>query len=205
MHEVAALAEQVSDSVDSLDALLNNAGMYAKNRKVTAEGFELTMAVNHFAPFLLTNRLIAQLNRAPLARIVNVSSMTHNGAKLDLDDLLLEGDWSSYDAYSTSKLANILFTRQLAENLRKTRITTNALHPGVVGTKLLRAGFGNGGISVDAGAQTSVYLVSDDRVAGVSGKYFVASREERVSKRAQDPRLARALWEKSAELLEQHL
>ena len=109
------------------------------------------MAVNHFAPLLLTNRLEELLTAAPFGRVVTVSSMTHSGASVNMDDLLLERGWDSYGAYATSKLANILFTRRLAENLRKTRVTANSLHPGVVATKLLRAGFGSGGANRVAG------------------------------------------------------
>ena len=205
MDEVAALATQVISEVDALDALLNNAGIYPAQRKITADGFELTMAVNHFAPFLLTNRLIKLLKAANSARIVTVSSTTHNGASLNVDDLLLEHKCDSYAAYSASKLANILFTRQPARNLDKTRVTANSLHPGVVRTKLLRKAFSGGGTSVEDGARTSVYLVGGRRVAGVSGKYFVDSQEQPASKKAQDLRLARALWGETTALLIQHL
>ena len=163
------------------------------------------MAVNHFAPFLLTNRLEELLTAAPFVRVVTVSSMTHSGASLNMDDLLLERGWDSYGAYATSKLANILFTRRLAENLRKTRVTANSLHPGVVATKLLRAGFSNGGASIEDGAKTSVYLVDDKRVAGVTGKYFVDCREQHSSKYSLESRLAQQLWERSIELLLHYL
>jgi len=205
MDEVRQLATQVHARVTALDALLNNAGIYPAQRKISVDGFELTMAVNHFAPFLLTNRLEELLTAAPSGRVVTVSSMTHSGVSLNMDDLLLERGWDSYSAYATSKLANILFTRRLAENLRKTRVTANSLHPGVVATKLLRAGFGNGGASIEDGAKTSVYLVDDKRVAGVTGKYFVDCREQRSSKNSLESRLAQELWERSMELLLHYL
>ncbi|MDA0822902.1 MAG: SDR family NAD(P)-dependent oxidoreductase [Proteobacteria bacterium] len=197
LREVAALAEQVVTATASLDALINNAGIYAKQRRITVDGFELTMGVNHFAPFLLTLKLLPTLKLAKAARIVNVSSMTHSGATLDLKDLSFERAWSSYDSYAASKLANILFTQQLANDLKHTSITANSLHPGVIGTKLLRSGFGGGGASVVDGARTSVFLATSPQVANLSGKYFVNCRQEKSSKKSTDPELAIALWRAS--------
>jgi retinol dehydrogenase-12 len=205
MADVVDLSIQVKAEVSALDVLVNNAGIYSDSREINPDGFEMTMAVNYFAPFLLTHHLLANLTCAPNARIVNVSSMTHSGASLDLDDLRFERGWSSYAAYSTSKLADILFTRRLAADLDQTRVTANALHPGVVGTKLLRQGFGMGGESVEDGARCSVFLATSPKVARVSGKYFVDCKEHKPSAKARDDRLGLKLWDTSLHLLEDYL
>ena len=184
-----------------LRVLVNNAGVYEKRRHVTGEGFELTMAVNHFAVFLLTRRLLDRLVAAPAGRIVTVSSMVHQGASIDLDDLAFEGGFDGYRAYAASKLANLLFTRSLARRVAGTRVTANAPHPGVIGTKLLRAAFSMRGASVQQGARTSVYLAASDEVAGVSGRYFVDCRAAAPSREACDEALAEALWQRSEALL----
>lgn len=205
MREVVSLAAQVADLAPALDVLINNAGVYATARELTEDGFERTMAVNHFAHFLLTRHLIVNLERAVQARIVTVSSGTHHSGRLTLDDLTGSVGWTSYGAYSNSKLANVLFTRALAKRLARTRITANALHPGVVGTKLLRAGFGAGGGPVSQGARTSVFLASAPELTGVSGKYFVDCRETPVARNAQDERIAESLWAESERLLKAFL
>ncbi|MCC6709893.1 MAG: SDR family NAD(P)-dependent oxidoreductase, partial [Gammaproteobacteria bacterium] len=114
LAQVRTLASQVAALTQRLDVLINNAGLYAKRRSLTADGFELTMGVNHFAPFLLTHHLLPLLRATPGARIVNVSSMTHDGAAFDIEDLDLTQRWDAYGAYATSKFANVLFTRALA-------------------------------------------------------------------------------------------
>lgn len=180
-----------------LDVLVNNAGLYTRTRQLSQDGYELTFQVNHLAPFLLTNLLLPSMNDG--ARIVNVSSALHASGALDFDDLMLERRYSGAAAYAQSKLANVLFTRELARRQRKA--TANALHPGVVATRLLREGFGGfGGVSPGEGAKTPVYLSLSPLVAGVSGKYFVDAREATPSARALDDELARRLWEASARL-----
>jgi NAD(P)-dependent dehydrogenase (short-subunit alcohol dehydrogenase family) len=205
MRQVVALAEQVAKLAPKLDVLLNNAGVFEKRRQLTEDGFERTMAVNHFAPYLLTRRLGPTVQAAPAGRIVVVASMAHSGGELALDDLTFARGYDGYGAYSASKLANILFTRSLAQRLEGTRVTVNSLHPGVIGTKLLRAGFGMGGAPVEEGARTSVYLATSDEVAGVSGKYFVGCREATPSREARDPALAEGLWRESESLLAEFL
>lgn len=203
--EVVALADQITSQFPALDVLLNNAGIYPTTREITVDGFELTMAVNYFSHYLLTLRLLPTLKNAPDPRIINVSSMTHSGASLVIDDLCFEKSWDAYAVYASSKLANLLFTHQLAKSTKKTRICANACHPGVIGTKLLRAGFSMGGATVEAGASTSVFLASDAAAGGISGKYFIDSRQARASAQATNDRLALALWNKSAELLAPYL
>ncbi len=192
LAQVLTLADQVTTLTSHLDVLINNAGLYAQQRSMTLDGFELTMGVNHFAPFLLTHRLLPLLAKATAARIVNVSSMTHNGATLDLDDLDLVHGWSGYGAYASSKLANVLFTRALAARLVGT--TANALHPGVIGTKLLKKAFRMQGAQVSDGARTSVYLATSPAVAAITGAYFDQCRESTVDGRARDGRLVEAFW-----------
>ena len=133
------------------------------------------------------------------ARIVNVSSQVHLGAEIDWDDLMAEKSWSGYRAYGQSKLANLLFTRELAR--RQNKATVNALHPGVIGTKLLQSGFGSmGGGSLQRGAETAVYLATSKEVEGLTGKYFANSHEASPSPRALDGEAARRLWDVSARL-----
>lgn len=205
LSDVVALAQQVRDATPALDALVNNAGIYASRREVTDDGFETTIAVNHFAPFVLTHQLLDALKAAPAGRIVNVSSMTHSGAKLDPAALNIERGWDPYQAYAASKLANIVFTRQLATNLQRTAVTANALHPGVIGTKLLRAGFSIKGDSAANGARTSVFLADDPAVQGLSGRYFVDCREASPSRAAQDDKLAQAVWDATATAVSAYL
>ena len=201
--EVVELAHQVREASPRLDVLINNAGLYAAQRRLTADGFELTMAVNHFAPFLLTHHLLPVLENTPGARIVNVSSMTHDGADFDLDDLDLARGWSAYGAYATSKLANVLFTRALATRLQTT--TANALHPGVIGTKLLKSAFRMQGAAVAEGARTSVYLATAPQVAQTSGAYFDNCRERKLGPVARDETLANGLWAASERRLATYL
>lgn len=194
MAQVVRLAHQVRAQAPALDVLINNAGVYEPRRRLTADGLEATLAVNHFAPFLLTRRLLPQLGEAAAARVVNVSSIAHQNGSLDLDDLTFASGYDAFDAYAATKLANILFTLALAHRLAGTRITANALHPGVIGTKLLHAAFDIRGATVNEGARTSVYLATSEKVSGVSGKYFIDCRETRPSRLARDAELAERLW-----------
>lgn len=199
LAEVVVLARQVQAITPQLDVLINNAGLYAAQRSVTVDGFELTMGVNHFAPFLLTHYLLPQLLNTRGARIVNVSSMTHNGAEFNLNDVDLSQRWSAYGAYATSKLANVLFTRGLAA--RHPTLTANALHPGVIGTKLLKNAFRMQGAAPADGARCSVYLATSPAVAAISGAYFDDSRERAADSRAGDGHLVNALWSVSLQRL----
>jgi NAD(P)-dependent dehydrogenase (short-subunit alcohol dehydrogenase family) len=205
MRQVVALADQVRQLAPALDILINNAGVFERRRQLTAEGFERTMAVNHFAPFLLTRCLLPSIGSAPAGRVVVVSSIAHQSGQLPLDDLTFAGGYDGYEAYAASKLANILFTRALAERLKDTRVTANALHPGVIGTKLLRAGFNIGGAPVEQGARTSVYLATSAEVEGISGKYFVDCRQVTPSSTARNRALSDSLWSESERLLEAFL
>jgi retinol dehydrogenase-12 len=180
-----------------IDVLINNAGVYLQARQLTKDGYEATFQINHLAPFLLTNLLLPSMSEG--SRIVNVSSQVHSGAEIAWDDLMGERGYSGYGAYGQSKLANLLFTRELAR--RQKKATVNALHPGVIGTKLLRGGFGAmGGGSLAQGAETPVYLALSKEVEGVTGKYFVRRSETRPSPQALDDEAAQRLWDVSERL-----
>ena len=140
LAEVRRLAEELLDRYDRIDVLVNNAGTYAHRRELTEDGHERTLAVNHLAPFLLTNLLLDRLRASAPARVVVTSSDAHRGGVLDFDDLELERGWSGLRAYSNSKLANVLFTRALARRLEHQGLVANCFHPGVVGTRLVRGG-----------------------------------------------------------------
>jgi NAD(P)-dependent dehydrogenase (short-subunit alcohol dehydrogenase family) len=200
LAEVRALAADVLARFERLDALVNNAGIVRKRREVSADGFELTLAVNHLASFLLTNLLLERLRASAPARIVNVASMVHSSARLDLGDLQMSHGFDGFEAYSRSKLANVLFTFALARRLGGTGVSANALHPGVVSTKLLHANF-SGGVSVEEGARTSVYLATSPRVQAVTGRYFTSSRETPSSAESRDEALQEALWRASAAMV----
>ena len=208
---VRTLADELLARHDRIDVLVNNAGLVAGRRRLTADGLELTMAVNHFAPFLLTNLLLDRLRASAPARIVTTASDAHRGGLLDVSDLDFDRRWSAWSAYGTSKLANILFTRALARRLEGTGVIANCLHPGVIRTGLARGAsvpirVGWRALSVffgspRKGASTIVYLASSPEAADVSGGYFADSRPATPSAQAQDDELAEELWDRSAALV----
>jgi NAD(P)-dependent dehydrogenase (short-subunit alcohol dehydrogenase family) len=200
MRQVRTMGAAIVSAHPRVDVLVNNAGIFCNERVVTEDGFELTLAVNHFAHFVLTHALMGALRESAQARIVHVSSGVHASGSIDLDDLAMERDFGGYEAYATSKLMNVLFSNELARRLQNTRITSNALHPGVIGTKLLRSGFGGGGAKVEAGARTSVMVATDPSLAKVTGAYFSDQRQVQAAARARDPKLARALYDKSCKV-----
>ena len=197
-----------------LDVLVNNAGALITSRGKTADGFETTFGVNHLGYFLLTNLLLDTIKASAPARIVNVSSRAHLRAKMDFDDLNSEGKYSGMAVYSRSKLANVLFTYELARRLQGTGVTANCLHPGVVrtgfgknNTGLVRAAFNVFQfvgrpwlLSPEKGAATSIYLASSPEVEGVTGKYCGACRETPSSPASYDEASQKRLWEVSEEM-----
>jgi NAD(P)-dependent dehydrogenase (short-subunit alcohol dehydrogenase family) len=191
---VRSLATEVYSRTDRLDVLINNAGVFMKRRQVSVDGYEMTFAVNHLAPFLLTALLGDLLATSAPARVVTVSSVAHQRGKLDFDNLQSERSFDGYGAYSASKLANVLFAFELAARRRLDRITSNALHPGVVTTKLLHEGFGSTGISPADGARNSVYLATSPDVEGISGMYFDNCRPGRVAPASEQADLRERLW-----------
>lgn len=210
---VRALAAQVLARWDRLDVLLNNAGAMFMSRQVTAEGLERTFALNHMGYFLLTHLLLERLKASRPARIVNVSSAAHFGARLNLEDVQLTRGYNGLRAYNNSKLLNLLFTYALARRLEGTGVTANALHPGLVATQFFANNWGPVGkigrklidlvsISAEKGAETSVYLASAPEVAGVNGQYFERNRARRSSAVSYDEAAQERLWEISAALAE---
>lgn len=193
-----------------LHVLINNAGVVNLQRTLTADGLEATFAVNHLAYFLLTTLLLDRLRASAPARIVNVSSDAHRFGPLDFDDLMNERRYRAMRVYGQSKLANILFTAELARRLEGSGVTVNSLHPGAVATRL---GTNNGAWAralirllrpffrtPDGGAATSIHLATAPELAGVSGRYFANRREKTPSAAARDPEAARRLWEVSERL-----
>ncbi|MCF8261681.1 MAG: SDR family oxidoreductase [Melioribacteraceae bacterium] len=185
----------------SLDILINNAGIYMKEKEFSVDGFEMTFAVNHLAPFLLTNLLLDTIKNSNNARIINVSSIAHTRGRKDFDNLNSEQIFDHYAAYAQSKLANVFHTYELAQKLNPEHVTVNCLHPGVISTKLLKKGFGMEGASLEEGASTSVYLASSKEVENISGKYFVQSKETPSSPDSYDKSVGKLLWEISEQMV----
>jgi NAD(P)-dependent dehydrogenase (short-subunit alcohol dehydrogenase family) len=210
LDEVRRLASRLLERNDRIHVLANNAGAIFANRKLSADGYELTLQVNHLAPFLLTNLLLDRLRASAPSRIVTTSSGAHAGGLLDLDDLDLEHGWTAWRAYSNSKLANVLFTRELAKRLDSREVVANCLHPGVIRTRLgrdmgphIRAGWGIASLffgSPRRGARTIVYLASAPEAGEVSGAYFENSRRRGLRGQAADDFFAERLWEESERL-----
>jgi len=195
LKQVRQLAEQICKNHSRLDVLVNNAGVYMRNRQLTENGFETTFAVNHLASFLLTNLLLDLLRKSAPARIINVSSMAHRSARFDLDNLQGEKHFEPYDTYSRSKLANLLFTYKLARRLANPGVTVNALHPGVIATKMLKVSFGfMGGSPATEGAARISHLIITPGLEKVSGKYFVNDKEQISSPLSRDVILQEGLW-----------
>ena len=200
LESVRSLAAALESRGVVLDALINNAGVYMKRRELSADGIELTLAVNHFAHVLLTHLLLVSSVGERLSRIVNLSSIAHGRARVDLEDIEnTRGPFDDYQAYATSKLANVLFTVELARRLQARGVRVNAVHPGVVSTKLLTAGFDmRGPDSMGKGARTSVMLLVSPELEHISGAYFVEGREARMNRQASEPELCQRYYELSA-------
>ena len=210
-QEVRRLADEFKSKYSHLHVLLNNAGAAILKRQLSVDGIEMTFALNHLAPFLLTNLLLDTLKASAPARIINVSSNAHTAGKIEFDNLQGERAYG-FKTYGNSKLANILFTMELARRLEGTGVTVNALHPGLVATDF---GKNTGGVisalfgiiapfvalSPEKGAATSIYLASSPRVEGITGKYFYQSQVTPAAPQATDMEIARKLWDVSAEMV----
>ncbi len=209
--EVRRLAEEVLAAYPRLDVLVNNVGGYWAHRHTTADGLEHTFALNHLAPFLLTNLLLDRLEASTPSRVVTVSSGAQAMGRIDFDDLQGERRYNGQRAYNQSKLANVLFAYELARRTEGTGVTANVLHPGVVRTAFGHEDSGRWmGLmtpvvrpfmkSPEKGAATSVHLASSPEVEGVSGRYFADSQPKKSSPRSYDEQVARRLWDVSAQL-----
>jgi len=216
LDSVRRAGQEFIDGNDGLDVLLNNAGVINTSRKETVDGFEQTLAVNHFAPFLLTGILLPVLQRTAGARIVNVASDAHAFVRgMGFEDMQATKGYRTFREYGRSKLANILFTRRLARLLGGQDITVNCLHPGAVATSLgtQNSGFINRIVPLllkpffktpEQGAQTSIYLCSSPDVAGTTGQYFVNCKQAQPKPWARDDAAADRLWEFTEQALDFH-
>lgn len=211
LASVAAAAETIKQRYNRIDVLLNNAGAYFSKRENSQDGYEMTFAVNHLAPFLLTKLLLPVLEASQPARIINVSSLAHTLTGMNFKQLQDPTSYNGLFVYARSKLANILFTYALAERLKGRNITANTLHPGTIAS-----GFAEGGsdlfawfirlgrpfmISAEEGAKTSIYLASSPDVAQTTGKYFVKSKMRHSSGASYDRANQQLLWQLSEELI----
>ena len=201
MADVRALAADVKERANHLDVLINNAGVYMEEKVITSDGFELTFAVNHLAPFLLTNLLLDLLKQSTPARIITVSSSAHGSARLDLENLNAEKKFHGWGAYCVSKLGNLLFAFALARRLNGTGVVSNALHPGTINTKMLQKAWGMLGRPVEEGAATPVYLASAPELRDVTGEYFIKQEIARPSEQSRDRALQEKFSEISAEMV----
>ena len=206
------VATEIAAAEPVIDVLINNAGAVFFSRQTSVDGLEMTFATNHMAYFVVTNVLLPNLKATPGARIVSTASDAHKAGRLDFADLQLEKGYGVARAYGTSKLCNILFTRELAKRLEGSGVTANCLHPGFVGTRFganntksaitraLRSLVMLFGISPEEGAKTIIHLASSPDVATISGKYFYKCKIAEPIAAAQDDAAARKLWDVSAQL-----
>jgi NAD(P)-dependent dehydrogenase (short-subunit alcohol dehydrogenase family) len=209
LEEVREMAQEVGRRHHRLDVLVNNAGVLMDHLELTPEGVEMTFAVNHLAPFLLTNLLLPSLHRSGAGRVVTVASAVHAGGKIDFANLNGERGFSGFGSYQNSKLMNVMFTIELARRIDGSGVTANCFHPGAISTGLYRrtrlaalafAVFKPLFPSAAKGADCAVYLASSPEVAQTSGAYFHRRRLRRPAAQAFDTEAQRRLWEVSAEI-----
>lgn len=207
---IRQLADNFKQQFRQLHVLINNAGGIFMSRALTVDGLEQTIAFNHLAYFLLTNLLLDMIKASAPARIINVSSSWHMRGRINLDDLQRTKRYNGWSAYGQSKLANIMFTQELAKHLQGTGVTVNCLHPGAVATsfaknnglltRLVMTLLGLFMITPEKGAQTSIYLASSPKVEGITGQYFDNKKPAIPSSLANDDNTSRKLWEISEQL-----
>jgi NAD(P)-dependent dehydrogenase (short-subunit alcohol dehydrogenase family) len=208
-------AAELLEQCDRIDVLVNNAGLVLSDRRESVDGYEMTFAVNHLGPFLLTTLLLDRIRASAPARVVTVASSAHRQARkgMPFDDLQSTRHYAGMQVYGESKLANILFTTELARRLEGTGVTANCVHPGTVSTGYGRDGDSSGFLafglkiaspfflSPEKGARTSVYLASSPEVEGVTGRYFFKCKPRQPNRAARDVAAAARLWEVSEQLV----
>lgn len=210
LQSVRQLASQFQTKYSGLHVLINNAGLFNARPHLTPEGYEMTFAINYLAPFLLTNLLLDQLKASAPSRIVNVSSVGHYDGHINFDDLNMEKSYGGWKAYQQSKLALVLFTRELAKRLHGTGVTANSLHPGTVATNIWSRPAGPMGFIMTIpklfmtnpkeGAETVVYLASSPDVEHMSGEYWEKLKIKKSSEESYNEDVAERLWDVSAQL-----
>jgi len=215
LDNVRKAALEFRSRYDRLDVLLDNAGGINGKRKVTAEGFEYTLGVNHLAHFVLTNLLLDKLKASAPSRIVVTSSSAHAMGHMDFDDLMAERKYRYLKVYGQSKLANVLFTFELARRLQSTGVTANCFHPGAIRSNFVNGMGGAASVmapvvgvfmhSPKKGAETQIYLASSPEVEGVTGKYFFKRMVKQSSAESTDEDVAKRLWKVSEELTKRWL
>ncbi len=193
-NEIAAMAEDIKKKYSHLDVLINNAGVFENTKVILPNGYERTFMINHLASFSLTLHLLELIKNTPQSRIVNVSSRAQSRS-IDFDNLNGEKYYDSYNAYAVSKLENVLFTYHLANILKNEDTTVNCLHPGVVSTKLLHAGWGMGGVSLHDGAQNSIFAAISPDIANKTGVYIVEKKILKSVALSYDKTVQKRLWE----------
>jgi NAD(P)-dependent dehydrogenase (short-subunit alcohol dehydrogenase family) len=206
-NSIRRFADEFRSRYQRLDVLVNNAGVVLRQRSLTEDGLESTFAINHLGYFLLTSLLLDLLKKSAPSRIVNVSSAAHQYGKLTINSWPTANNYGAFGAYANSKLANVLFTYELARRLEGTGVTVNCLHPGGVGTnlfrglpKFLQAAIRLVTLSPESGAKTSIYLASSPEVEGITGKYFARRRQQESSAASHNIGAAKSLWTLSEEL-----
>ena len=213
---IRRLVSEFKVKYNSLHILINNAGVMRPRLERSVDGIEMTLAVNHLAPFLLTNLLLDRMIASAPSRIINVNSGAHHRSGIDLDDLNIEHrKYKALDRYGESKVANLMFTYLLAERLQQqghTNVTVNALHPGFVRTSMIKNSYGRivgslfapisriMSLSPEKGAETSIYLATSPKVENITGKYFVKERESVSSSITHNTEIQRRLWELSVQM-----
>lgn len=215
MRDVKRVADEFKQRFDRLDLLVNNAGAIFTERGVTSEGLERTLATNHLSYFLLTRELLPLIEKSAPSRIVNVASDAHKRAKVDFDDLQREKSYFHFAVYGQSKLANILFTRELAKRLSGKNVTATCLHPGVVSTGFGKdtSGLFKWGLSLiqpfligpEEGARTTIHLATSPEVEGHTGGYYARCKPAKPTRAACDDAAAARLWTETEKLIDRVL
>lgn len=213
IKEIKELTKEFKRKFEKLDILINNAGVILPGKHRTKDGLELQFGVNHLGHFFLTKELLDLIKKSPSGRIINVASGAHKIGRIYFEDINLDKNYTLWRAYAQSKLANILFTYELARKLKGTNVTANCLHPGAVATNMginRKTGFGTLITKTlkpffqtpREGAGTAIYLATSSEVQGITGKYFYKKKPIKSSMLSYDEHLAEKLWQFSEEIIE---